>query len=230
MTAIIKVETKGSIMYKLNNVIVSDTHIVKYNKKWIRVSEHPRAILIESYNEPYLYCLNTSSKTIVINNRIFTDWDEIYGNDIKKVINNNIIKINDLKDIHTYLDCGFNSLTKIKLQNGVYKEIKNIEIGDILENGEIVYGVVEINGENVSEQYAINLGNNLIIEGGPNLQICYIEMDYAILSLDANYINLLNIKHNKLYHLLTDTKTFYIDKIKFHDYNAGVDLFLEKIK
>jgi len=229
VTAIIKVETKDSIMYKLNNVIVSDTHIVKYKKKWIRVSEHPAAILYPSYNEPYLYCLNTTNKTIVINNKTFTDWDEIYGNDITKIINNNIIKINDLKDIHTYLDCGFSGLTKITLQNGIYKELQNIEIGDMLENGEIVYGVVEINGKNVDQQYTINLGNNLTIEGGSNLKFCHIENDYNI-SLNTTSINLSNIKHDKLYHLLTDKKTFYIDKIKFYDYNAGVDLFLEKIK
>lgn len=224
VTAIIKVETKGSIMYNLNNVIVSDTHVVKYKDKWIRVSQHPDSILYlsSSYDEPYLYCLNTTNKIILINDTIFTDWDEIYENDIIKIKNNHIIKINELKDIHTYLDCGFNSLTKITLKNGTYKEIKNIVIGDILENGEIVYGVVEINGENVNKQYMINLGDNIIIEGGPNLQIYDKTNVYNTIDLDTNNI--------KLYHLLTDKKSFYIDKIKFHDYNAGVDLFLEKIK
>ena len=68
VTSIIKVETKGSKIYKLNNILVSDTHIVQYREKWIKTDEHPDAILIESYNEPYLYCLNTSNKIIEINN------------------------------------------------------------------------------------------------------------------------------------------------------------------
>ena len=37
-------------------------------------------------------------------------------------------------------------------------------------------------------------------------------------------------KHNKLYHLLTDTKTFYIGDIQFYDYNAAIDILLDKNK
>ena len=37
-----------------------------------------------------------------------------------------------------------------------------------------------------------------------------------------------NQNHNLLYHLLTNTKTFNIDKIRFYDYNASIDLFLDK--
>ena len=35
---------------------------------------------------------------------------------------------------------------------------------------------------------------------------------------------------NKLYHLLTNTKTFFINGIKFYDYNSCIDLFLEKYR
>ena len=37
-----------------------------------------------------------------------------------------------------------------------------------------------------------------------------------------------DIKEPKLYHLLTDKKTFTINNIKFFDYNSSVDLFLDK--
>ena len=136
------------------------------------------------------------------------------------------IKINDVKDIHTYLDGGFHETTKIQLKDGTYKEINKIEIGDILQHGEIVYGIVEINGKNVNEQYEINLGDNIQIKGGPNLTI-YDKTIYNTLSLETNKRKLIT-KENKLYHLLTDTKFFYINKIKFYDYNTCIDLFLEK--
>jgi len=224
VTSIIKVETKGSIMYKLDdNILVSDSHIVKYKEDWIPVSEHPDAIVQHNYSEPYLYCLNTSNKTIVINNHVFTDWDEIYDDNIVEIKNNSIIPINELNDIHIYLDSGFKSSTKLKLKNGTYKEIKDINPGTILENGENVYGLVEINGQNVNEQYMYNLGNNLVVEGGPNLQMCSIN-------INCTKKKVLENKHSKLYHLLTDRKTFYIDNIKFYDYNAGIDLLLEKNK
>ena len=219
-------------MYKLNNIIVSDSHIVNYKDKWIHVSEHPNAIKYPSYNKPYLYCLNTTNKIISINDVIFTDWDELYDNDIDENKNNTIIPFNSLNDIHIYLDGGFEASTKIQLKNGNFKEIKDIIIGDILENGENVYGVVKINGNTVNEQFKYYLGKKLVIEGGPNLTICDKKI-YCNTTLTLDSVihkKVLNEKHNELYHLLTDTKTFYIGDIRFYDYNAAIDLFLEKNK
>ena len=48
------------------------------------------------------------------------------------------------------------------------------------------------------------------------------------LDLDEKYKRITNIKEPKLYHLLTDKKTFTINNIKFFDYNSSVDLFLDK--
>jgi len=230
VTACIKVETKGSAIYNLNNIIVSDNHIVKYKDKWIPVSKHPNAIEYSFYDKPYLYCLNTFDKIILINDYIFTDWDEIYDNDIDEIKNNNI-NINTTKDIHTFIDGGFEGNTKIKLINNTYKLIKDINIGDILSNGETIYGTVIINGNNVTEQFKYNLGNKLVITGGPNLSICDKNAKfYTTLNIDNSNKKSLKIKHNVLYHLLTDTKTFYIEHIRFYDYNAIIDLFLKKNK
>lgn len=229
VTARFKLITKGSIMYKLGTVIVSDSHIVNYNGKWLQVSEHPHAIKYE-YNEPFLYCLNTSNKTITIDNYIFTDWDEIYDTDVVDLQKNSSFPIKTVKDIHYYLDGGFDGSTKIKLENGSYKEIKNIEVDDVLENGEIVYGTVKINGNNVNEQFLFNLGG-VTFEGGPNLAICDKKISASsTLELKQESKIKLNENHRLLYHLLTNTKTFNIDKIRFYDYNASVDLFLDKNK
>jgi len=219
VTACIKVETKGSDLYNLNDVIVSDSHIVQYKDKWIRVSQHPKAIRLDSYDKPYLYCLNTSKKIININDCVFTDWDEIYGADLET------IKV-PIREIHEFIDGGFAGDTKIQMKNGSYKDIADVSIGDVLENGENVYGIVKINGSNVNEQCKYNLGENLVIEGGPNLVI-WDQNNRTTLTLDPT---LLDSKHTHLYHLLTDTKTFNVGHIKFCDYNAAVDLFLDKNK
>ena len=239
VTGKIKVETEGSEIYNLNGVIVSNSHIVKHNDKWLPVSEHPDSIKIDSYNEPFLYCLNTSSKIIVINNICFTDWDEIYNNDISKFNTLLCIKFNNSKqqykfktdDVHKYFDGGFIGTTLIKLKNGTKKMIQNIEVGDILENDENVYGLVEINGKNIDEQCVYYLGKNKKFEGGCNL--CFYNESINILTtldLDENNKEPKTIKENKLYHLLTDKKSFYINGIKFYDYNASIDLFLDKNK
>jgi hypothetical protein len=239
VTGKIKVETEGSEIYNLNGVIVSNSHIVKYNNKWLPVSEHPYSIKIDSYNEPFLYCLNTTSKIIVINNICFTDWDEIYNNDISKFNTLLCIKFNNRKqpykfktaDVHKYFDGGFIGTTLIKLKNDTKKMIQNIEVGDILENNENVYGLVEIDGKDIDEQCGYYLGKNRIVEGGCNL--CFYDESISILTtldLDENNKKHVNKKENKLYHLLTDKKSFNINGINFYDYNSSIDLFLDKYK
>jgi len=230
VTSIIKVERDGSTLYNLYNIIVSDSHIVKYNNKWIPVSKHPDAYKIDIYQKPYLYCLNTNNKIIIIDKQIFTDWDEIYQDNINEIKINGFFPIKNLSDIHTFLDGGFNGTTKIKLQNGIYKEIKNINVGDTLSHGEKVYGVVKINGKNLHKQFAYNLGKKLVVEGGPNLVISNKNGFNTTLTLDNTMKKTLDKKHDELYHLLTNKKTFNIEDICFHDYNASIDIFLERNK
>jgi len=210
VTAKIKVATEGSIMYYLNNVLVSDSHIVKFNDKWIRVSEHHDAVKCHNYNEKFLYCLNTSQKIIEINNNIFTDWDEIYDNSL-----NNILKTTFDKDsIHKYFDCGFSANSNIPLKSKNMRSLNKIKINDVLENGEKVYGIVEIDGDSLIRQFSYNLGENKYIEGHSRY-------------LKYPKISILN-KHNKLYHLLTDKGTFKIENTIIEDYNAAIDRLLEK--
>jgi hypothetical protein len=239
VTSKIKVETAGSEIYELNGIIVSNSHIVKYEDIWLPVSEHPHSKKLDSYNEPFLYCLNTSSKVIIIKNYCFTDWDEIYDNDINKFNLLLCIKFNNFKekytfktsDIHKYFDGGFVGSTPIKLKNGTTKIIQNIEVGDILENNESVYGLVEINGKNIDEQCVYYLGKNRKFEGGCNL--CFFDKSINILTtldLDENCKKTKNMKENKLYHLLTDKKSFYVNNVYFYDYNSSIDLFLDKNK
>jgi len=212
VTAIIKVETKGSVIYNLNGILVSDSHIMKYNEKWIPVCKHPNAIQCLEYDKPYLYCLNTENKIIIINENIFTDWDEMNEEDILNINNNNYIKINNIKDIHSYLDSGLSETTKIKLYNGKYKYINDVEIGDILENEEIVYGTVIIDGKSLNNQYSYNLGKDIIIEGGPN--IIFKDNNFNListLSLDLKNKSKINKNYDVLYHLLTNKNTFNIN-------------------
>ena len=53
VTAKIKVTSYDMEMYRLNNIIVSGSHLVNYNNKWIRVEQHPNAEKIP-YNKPFL--------------------------------------------------------------------------------------------------------------------------------------------------------------------------------
>jgi hypothetical protein len=112
------------------------------------------------------------------------------------------------------LDCGFTNSTKIQLNNNSYVDIDKIKINDILQNGEKVYGIVEIDGFNLFEQFRYNLGENKFVEGyAPNL---------TFIDKENIYLN------HKLYHLLTDKGTFKLQNSIINDYNAAIDRFLEK--
>lgn len=117
---------KNVDMYKLtDDTIVSESHYIKYNNNWIKIKDYPHCEKINNYNEPFIYCINTSTKRIFIKNKDYLDWDDI----IDPTIN---------KKQHCY-----NENTVISLFNGTQKIIKNIKIGDILSHGEKVTGLVE---------------------------------------------------------------------------------------
>ena len=153
--SIIKVTTKGSVMYNLNNVIVSDSHIVRHNDKWVKVCEHPQAVKVEKYDEEYLYCINTNQKLVTINNTIFADWDDLYGENLYEIIKQT--GVNNVDKLHAHVDGGFCQGTHVTLNNGHNKEIQNIKIGDILQDNNEVYGIVEID-PTILKHYKFNLG------------------------------------------------------------------------
>ena len=212
VTGKMKVDTTGSTMYRLGWIIVSDSHIVKCNGKWIPVSKHPGAFKIDDYTEPYLYCLNTSRKIIDVDGIIFSDWDELYNESLEGVLNNKSIHLSNIQDIHIHLDGGFAGTTPILLKNGETKRINQIQINDVLSHGEKVYGIVEIKGDDLLDQYSYHLGENFKIEGylkefAPQKESIVIE------------------KHKKLYHLLTDSDNFHIGAITVGDYNSVTSVF-----
>jgi hypothetical protein len=228
VTAKLKLSATSSTMYNLNGVIVSNSHTVKHNDNWILVTEHPDAIKIGNYLEPYIYCLNTSHKQIIINEICFADWDEIYKEEHIDSLKKNTGVSSD--DIHTSMDGGFSGNTSILMKDGTTKEIHNIKIGDILQKGEEVYGVVEINGQDLP-QYNYKIGNNGPIVGGPNLTVCDPKLAFESTMYLNKFMKVQKMtRENKLYHLLTDKQKFSCCGVCFYDYNASIDLFLDNTR
>ena len=234
VTAKLKLKKNTMKMYNLNGVIVSDSHMIfsKYTKEWMYISHYPYAKLVDLYEKPFLYCLNTENKRIIIKNMIFLDWDEIIhleNEKIKSVFEKLKMPLIE-KNIHRYLEGGFINTSQINLKGGDSKTIENIEIDDILENGEKVIGLVEIDGSNLGDQYVYKIKEQTI-EGGPNI----------VLNDDQNVLSTLFIKNNndfivkskrekkenKLYHLLTDKLTFTVNRISTYGYNSCIDFLME---
>ena len=228
VTAVFKVTTEGSRMYRLNNIIVSDSHLVQLKEKFIKVGDHPDSVALDDYGSPYLYCLNTTSKFIRIHDHVFSDWDEIFESDFTKFKERKSTQQDTFstKQIHEYFDGGFIGSTEIELITGEKKNITEIKVNDILIGGEKVYGFVEINASNLKNTGTYNLGKGVAVHGGPNLNF-YLE-NLVTSTLDNGIIYTPSDERlSKFYHLLTDKKTFYVGGVLFLDYNAAVDLIVK---
>lgn len=237
VTATMKSSTEDHTFYNLNNVIATGTHNVHHDTLGlIMVKDHPDSILIPDYNKKFMYCLGTSSKVILINDVIFADWDEIDSQDIddlKKnashVIDNIAFK---LSDIHKHLDGGLIETTKLELQNGDKKIIKNIKIGDTLKHGERVMGIVKIDATKLSGVYEYLIGD-VSICGGPSLCMLNPNDSKNLGMIDTTKIKGIKLEESidyekTLYHLITDTRSFYINEIKVCDYNSCIDKYLSR--
>jgi hypothetical protein len=186
VTAKLTVTSANMKMYKLNNIIVSESHLVNYKDKWIRVSEHSEAVLID-YCKPYLYCLNTSNKIIELNGLLFSDWDEIIGETVFGKLKNKTPNITNLENIHEYLDDGFEESVLVKLNNGEEKCVKNIQIGDVLDDFSIVYGLVEIDATKLRNHKNIDkLFHLLTTTGHFNININLNSYSYSHCIKDYN--------------------------------------------
>ena len=130
VTATMKLSAENIDMYKLNGIIISGTHYVKYNNKFIQVVNHPKREKVFNYCEPFIYCISTTSKTITIENNTYLDWDD----DIRH------------KNIASYLHQGYNENTLVSVitPSFILQPIKDIQINDILLNGQKVIGIVEL--------------------------------------------------------------------------------------
>lgn len=228
VTAFFKISSKNIDMYKINKLIVSGTHKI-YFKEWIPVSKHPEAKLITDYTEPYIYCINTTSKKIYIDEHILLDWDDIDELDFIDLKSLTSLPINaKTNKIHSDLESGFHKDTTIELEDGHCVNISDIKVNDILRFGEKVTGIVEIDG-NCIYKYSID-GKTFI--GGPNLWINDNDLgNFSTLAIDSKSTIQ---KKCKLYQIITNTGNFKINGIQFMDYNSAIeqimgDVWSEKV-
>lgn len=78
---ILKVEGGVDTCVRIDGVIISKTHLIKYKDNWIMASAHPAAEAIDNIHVGLLYCLNTSSRVWTVRgtaaDHVLRDWEEI---------------------------------------------------------------------------------------------------------------------------------------------------------
>lgn len=233
VTAIMKINAKGHTMYNLHNVIVSGEHIVFHNKEMIAVSKHPNAVEITDFSDAIIYCFSTDNKQIRINDLVFTDWDDLTIDETKELryTCRNYLSEKYNKStlfIHKNLESGFYKKTEIQMHDGKKTRICDVKLMDVLKNGEIVIGLVEIDSTDI-DNYSYHFKGQPEIIGAPNLQLYNPHLG-ILYTLDNQIIKNIRKSKKKLYQLITDTGTFQVYDHIFYDYNGALDCFLEKTK
>ena len=153
-------------MYKYRGVIVSGNHYVMNEEVWKTVKEVDDAEPIEDYSEEVIYCINTTSKLLVINGTLFTDWDsldDIDTIDLRISCKKYLPEDFAFEHIHNHLVGGFHKNTSIELDNGQSVPIKDIEVNDVLRFGERVLGKVTIDTANISVKHLDINGKKFIL-------------------------------------------------------------------
>jgi hypothetical protein len=210
-------------MYNYKNIKVTGEHLVFDDGVWKKVKNCSCSYKIKLKSK-FVYCLLTENNIIKTKHNIrFTDFNEINDTDLNSKINNDIINYrnknkkeskdknkkesknknkkrnikNENKELET-MECGFEGKTKIKLMNGCEKYIKNIKIGDILENNIIVKARIKMKMDD------IKLFNykNIIVSGSTPVY----ENNKWIRVYESKYKSEYKVKNkNKyIYHLGTD--------------------------
>ncbi len=234
VTAIMKFSSKNQALYSIDGIRVTGEHRIFHKKLgWIKVKEHPSRIFINSFKEPYVYCLGTDTKTFTLENslgdkQLYSDWDDIDEDVINSLyfaLPNNFSN----KDIHSYLDNGIIGSSLVEVKNNEYIEIKDIQVNDILANGEQVLGIIKIDADDLQDIYEYTYKDNTIC--GCNVNVCLGANGIGANGIGTNGIGANGIGANGkrekyLYQLLTDTGTFKVNGIMIKDYNYGIDKFL----
>lgn len=74
------------------SLLLTSTHKVQYEGRWIPVKDHPDFVInhysVPKYT-PIVYCVNTSTKRIRFSRYTFLDWDEVESDQLAKTWYNN---------------------------------------------------------------------------------------------------------------------------------------------
>jgi len=226
VTSVYKLDGKGIQMYELSGISVTGSHKVKHKGKYIRIDKHPFAKKSKKESNR-LVCLNTSTGKISIRNHEFLDFDEIDD-------------ISFLEFKHKYIQALYNSTSKfdfvkektgillgtpISLANGETKRVQDVQIGDVLDNGDSVKGIcthklinnyyVEIDKGILSSPNTWVYKDNSVVKASElGKQVLHTESDFLTvyqLVTDSSIYPLISKNDNRILVLdeLETTDSFY---------------------
>ena len=227
VTSTMKLSTHGIDMFEYNDVIVSGNHnIMNSDGVWKHVKIMDGSKPLTEYYHSYIYCINTTSKTIKINGMIFSDWDDLDEMEIfniRQLCSALIPKYFDRQHIHKYLDGGFVSSTKVELQDGHTVSLDKLKVNDILRFNGRVLGIVKIDASDIKvKRYTIDDRSYIT---GPNNVLC--DSDIDELTTLHMYGNEISENPRYLYHVITEDGKLMVEGVQFYDYDGSLEYFID---
>lgn len=198
-----KMSGKDVQMYDLSGILVTGSHKVKYKGNFIRIDKHPFAKKVNKKCKN-LVCLNTSTGKISLRNYEFLDFDEIDDIDYLQFRHNYIQMMYGSKTKSDFIKekTGILPGTYISLQYDNGKPIEDIEIGDVLDNGDVVEGICK---HKLINRYYVEIAKGIL--SSPNTWIynngCIIKAS----ELGSQMINP-DIPQIIVYQLITNSSTY----------------------
>jgi hypothetical protein len=129
-------------LFVLDDVVVSGGHLVYHEGMWKSVFEHPEARKYSGGHIEHLYCLITDTHRIPIRNTLFADYEET--SDPRALAE--IERITYGQPVGEGI-VGLHPKTRIPLESGKMTTLDDLVLGDRLQNGETVVGIVWLNTE-----------------------------------------------------------------------------------
>jgi len=207
-----------------NNILVTGEHKVYENNKWLYVKESKYSKLSQS-TPIYIYCVTTSNSIIEIYGNTFKDYSESHNKFLNLTVNSLILKFLNGSTIDSskyaydsnYLEHGFGEDTLIHTLDGL-KKIKNIVIGDILNNYDKVLGIIKLD----SSKFSFYNINNIIVSSNTK-----IYEDAIWKNIEKSHSCIRVPFYYKCYNLVTESGYIYTQyKQIFLDYTESKDPLL----
>ncbi len=215
--SVLEFDSQDVPMYNYFGTLVSSSHLVMEDNKWIRVEDSKSSSCTKINNyKGNIYCLITENNLININNILYRDFIETKDIDINTYIKNLILSsLNNNRSNITLKDknylCGFHPLTEINFGN-FSKKIKDIKIGDSINGNKIIGKILQYTDK--TTLYNINnvlVTGDQIINSNGSWDLVH-NNKYKSFSYNGN-----------IYNFITEDGTITLNNTKFTDYSETSD-------
>jgi hypothetical protein len=158
ITSVFEFDGSRTPMVQIGDVVISKEHYVSFgpNKIWASADTHPAAVVVNTV--PKLICLNVTGHEFIVGRTelVVADYDEHSSPEVisktqqmaESHLNGGGGSSSD-KTLRTNYDLGLDPNTEVLLNDGTWKRLSNIQLGDSVWNSGQVYGIVHESVSNI---------------------------------------------------------------------------------